>query len=171
MVLNLSTTPEKCRHCTMWNAENIIFNIYFFSPMKNCPLHFTCEFTKLSNICHSVNQNAWRVRWPAPMHASHSFQQLHNGLYSSTAWWTIWLTGCKNNLKCISTQNMVTFNNCCDVPYLKFKLPFDKTTGYLRTIHFFEWRNANSIRCTNYTFHKVQWRIFQVWWTGSKTLT
>ena len=31
---------------------------------------------------------------------------------------------------------MFTFNNCCDVASLKFKLSCDKTTGYLRTIHF-----------------------------------
>jgi len=66
------------------------------------------------------------------------FQRLHNGLNSSIAWWTVRFTGCKNNLKHISTQKMVTFNNCCNVACLKFKLPCDKTTGYLRTIHFFK---------------------------------
>ena len=52
--------------------------------------------------------------------------------------WTIRFTSCKNNLKHISTQKMVTFNNCCDVACLKFKLPRDKTNGYLTTVYFFE---------------------------------
>jgi len=45
--------------------------------------------------------------------------------------------------------------NCCDVAYLKFKFPCDKTTGCLRTIHFLEGRIASSIRCMNSAFHKV----------------
>ena len=69
------------------------------------------------------------------------------------------LTGCKNNLKHISKQNMVTFNNCCDVACLKLKFPRDKTTGYLRTAHFFQRRNASSIMM-ELAFHKVQWRHF-----------
>jgi len=91
---------------------------------------------------------------------TYHFQRLHNGRNSSRAWWTIRLTGCKNNLKHISAQKMVTFNNCCDVACRKFKLPCDKTTGDLRTIHFFNGRNASSIRCMNFAFHKVQWRHF-----------
>ena len=85
------------------------------------------------------------------------FQPLH-GLHSSKGWWTIRLTGCKNNLRHILTQQMVTFNNCCDVACLKFNLPCDKTTGYLRTIHFSKGRNANFVRCMNSAFHKVHWR-------------
>jgi len=33
---------------------------------------------------------------------------------------------------------MDTFNDFCDFACLKFMLPRDKTTGYLRTVHFFE---------------------------------
>ena len=55
---------------------------------------------------------------------------------------------------------MVTCNNCCDLACRKFKLPCDKTTGCLRTIHFFKGRNASSIRCMNFAFHKVLWRHF-----------
>jgi len=38
----------------------------------------------------------------------------------------------KNNLK----HKLDTFNNSCDDACLKCKLPFDKTNGYLRIIHF-----------------------------------
>ena len=47
------------------------------------------------------------------------------------------MTGCKNSLKRISAQKMVSFNNCCDAACLKFMFPCDKTTGYLKTIHIF----------------------------------
>ena len=68
------------------------------------------------------------------------------------------MTGCKNNLKRISTQNMVTFNNCCNVACLKFKLHVIKQLAMLRTVNFFEGRNASSIRRMNFAFHKVQWQ-------------
>ena len=32
---------------------------------------------------------------------------------------------------------MVTFNNCCDAAYLKFKLPCDKTTDYFKNCPLF----------------------------------
>jgi len=57
-------------------------------------------------------------------------------------------------------QKVDTFNNFCDVACLKFKLPCDKTTGYLRTIHCFEGSNATSIRCMSSAFQKVQWWHF-----------
>jgi len=46
-------------------------------------------------------------------------------------------------------------NNSCDVACLKFKLPCDKTTGYLRTVHFLR-EVTTSIRCMSCAFHKVQ---------------
>jgi len=36
----------------------------------------------------------------------------------------------------MSSQRMDTFDNSCDVPCLTSKLPCDKTTSYLRNIHF-----------------------------------
>jgi len=48
-----------------WNC------IYFFHKWK-LSTAFTCEHTKLSNVCCGGNQNAWHLHWPAPMHASHT---------------------------------------------------------------------------------------------------
>jgi len=72
------------------------------------------------------------------------------------------MTGCKNNLKRMLAQKMVSFNSCCNVACLKFIFSCDKTTGYLSSIHFFEGRNANSIKRMNSAFYKVQWRHFSV---------
>jgi len=57
----------------------------------------------------------------------------------------MWLIGGENNLH-TSTQKMDTFNNFCDVACLKFKMPRDNRSGYLRTIHFFEGNNATLIK-------------------------
>ena len=38
---------------------------------------------------------------------------------------------------------------------MKFKLPYDKITGYLRTINFFLGSNTISVRCMSSVFHKV----------------
>ena len=43
---------------------------------------------------------------------------------------TIRMTGCKNNLKRLSAQKTVSFNNCCNVACPNFKFPCDKTTCY-----------------------------------------
>jgi len=153
--ISLSTAAPIGHVLRAWNC------IYFFSPIKNCPMNLLVNFKKLCNICCSSNQNVWCALTSSYAHIPYHFQRFHNRLNSSIDnSWTIRLTGCKNNLKHMSTQKMVTFNNCCDVAYRKLKLPCDKTTGYLRTIHFFKGRNACSIRCMNFAFHKVQWRHF-----------
>jgi len=148
---NVDTVPCEMQKISFSTAVPIgcalgAWNCVIFSPMKNCPLHLAVNLQNYQNICLNGNQK-WRALTSSYARLPYHFQRLHNGLNSSTAYC---LTGCKNNLKHISTQKMVIFNNCCDVACLKFKLPCHKTTGCLRTIHVFEGINAISVKRMNF---------------------
>lgn len=68
--------------------------------------------------------------------------------------------------KRVSTQKMVTLNNCCDVDYLTFKLSqktgsFSEpsmphnTTGSFHSHQRLEGNDISSVRQTSSAFHKV----------------
>ena len=120
---------------------------FIFSLVTNCPLWLLYDLTELSCIHGSINQKYHVCVKPSLCIPSH-FQQIYNGLNnSSRAYWTVWLTHCKNNLKHISAQMIATFSSF-------FLLPCDKNNP-----HFREAWIAIFTRCGN--------DIFQVLLTGA----
>ena len=115
--------------------------------VTNCPLWLLYDLTELSCIHGSITQKYHVCVKPSLCIPSH-FQQIYNGLNnSSRAYWTVWLTHCKNNLKHISAQKIATFSSF-------FLLPCDKNNP-----HFREAWIAIFTRCGN--------DIFQVLLTGA----
>ena len=122
-----------------WTVKYLLQNCLIYTATKKC------------DMC--VNQSYGCI----PSY----FQQLHIGLHSSTAQWTIWLTGCKNNLKHISTQeirSLLTIAVKLLVSNLSCQCAMWQNNWLFKNYPLSDERNASSIKCMNSASHKIQWR-------------
>jgi len=82
------------------------------------------------------------------------FQQ--SVVYDATAQW-------QKDWKHVLVQKMVTLNTCYDVACLTFQLRHTQTFSF-QSHQYLKERNKPSVRRKSFTFHKLMWWYFHVWW-------